>query len=136
MLVGSTRPWVVEYCLGTLQAHLQNKCVITKYDYCGWYGCRVATIPLYDRTRVLFIVIYRTPPPPLQHPFYVSSALYAYIRVDITVLALVFAVDISLAECNFTKQYITTFTLYPTPVVPSGLSIYDYMVPRFVFFSL
>lgn len=43
MLVGLTQ-LQVEYSFGTLQAHLQNKSVITKYDYCG-YGDRVHRIP-------------------------------------------------------------------------------------------
>jgi len=59
MLVGSTRPRVVEYCLGTLQAHLQNKCVITKYDYCG-YGYRVPTIPLRPHPRTAYYYILDT----------------------------------------------------------------------------
>lgn len=62
MLVWLTRPRVVEYCLGALQAHLQNKCVITKYDYCGWYGCRVPTILLRPHPRTVCYEISDTSP--------------------------------------------------------------------------
>jgi len=123
MLVGSTRPRVVEYCLGTLQAHLQNKCVITKYDYCGWHGCRVPTIPLRPHPRGYCLLLYIGHLPSSasypRHPFHVPSALCGYAcgyngggpRIC----------SGHSAECNFTKQYITTLTLYPLHPPPTRL---------------
>jgi len=123
---------VVEYCLGTLQTHLQNKCVITKYDYCGWYGCRVATIPLYDRTRVLFIIIYRTLHPPTAP----LSRVVCFVRIYACGHnggGSCICSGHSLAECNFTKQYITTFTSYLAHP-PSRLVCQYNMTTRFPFY--
>lgn len=117
--VGQTAGRII-YSFGTLQAHLQNKCVITKYDY----GHRVPTIFHYARARSCS-VLYRTPPPPSPHtsrmdcvPFprrpHIIIYDYIYYYLGITIMAvLVFVVDIRPSEISQNNNDIIITALYP-----------------------
>lgn len=134
--VGSTRQRVVEYSLGTLQAHLQNKCVITKYDYCG-YGNRIPTIPLRPHPRTVYYIYWTPPPSPVYGLPFTCPLLCGRMYVQCGDNGGGSRICSGHpAECNFTKQY---NDIYLIPCAPSRLvcqQITTWSQPVFIFVFL